>query len=44
MAEYEPGNMDIRVQERTFAGFVRFVAVSVVLIICFLVFLALVGG
>ncbi|KEO52600.1 aa3-type cytochrome c oxidase subunit IV [Thioclava pacifica] len=44
MADYKPGNMDIRVQERTFAGFVRFVTVSVVVIICFLVFLALVNG
>ncbi|MAQ35902.1 cytochrome C oxidase subunit IV [Thioclava sediminum] len=44
MAEYKPGNMDIRDQERTFNGFVRFVTVSVIVIICFLVFLALVGG
>ncbi|OOY04282.1 aa3 type cytochrome c oxidase subunit IV [Thioclava sp. ES.031] len=44
MAEYKPGNMDIRDQERTFSGFVRFVTISVIVIICFLVFLALVGG
>ncbi|AQS47058.1 MULTISPECIES: aa3-type cytochrome c oxidase subunit IV [Thioclava] len=44
MAEYKPGNMDIRDQERTFNGFVRFVTVSVIVIICFLVFLALVNG
>lgn len=44
MAEYKPGEMDIRAQERTFAGFTRFVTISVVAIICVLVFLALVGG
>ncbi|WP_417807335.1 aa3-type cytochrome c oxidase subunit IV [Thioclava sp.] len=44
MAEYKPGEMDIRVQERTFAGFARFVAVAVIVIIAFLVFLALVNG
>ena len=41
MAEHKPGSMDIRVQERTFAGFIRFVTYSGVAIILFLVFLAL---
>lgn len=44
MAEYQPGKMDIRVQEKTFAGFIRFVTVAVVVILCFLVFLALANG
>ncbi|KEO61831.1 aa3-type cytochrome c oxidase subunit IV [Thioclava indica] len=44
MAEYKPGEMDIRVQERTFAGFTRFVSVAVIVIIAFLVFLALANG
>ncbi|MDF1620852.1 aa3-type cytochrome c oxidase subunit IV [Pseudothioclava nitratireducens] len=44
MADYEPGKMDIRAQEKTFAGFVKFVTYSVVAIILFLVFLALAGG
>ncbi|MDF2140988.1 aa3-type cytochrome c oxidase subunit IV [Paenirhodobacter sp. CAU 1674] len=44
MADYQPGKMDIRVQEKTFAGFVRFVTYAVVAIIIFLVFLALANG
>ncbi len=44
MADHQQGSMDIRVQERTFAGFMRFTAVSVVVILVFLVFLALANG
>jgi hypothetical protein len=44
MADYQPGKMDIRVQEKTFAGFVRFVTYAVVAIVIFLVFLALANG
>lgn len=44
MAEYQHGHMDIRAQERTFAGFVRFVSVAVIVIVAFLVFLALANG
>lgn len=44
MADHKPGSMDIRVQEKTFAGFTRFVTWSVVAIIAFLVFLALANG
>ncbi|MEI4484710.1 aa3-type cytochrome c oxidase subunit IV [Frigidibacter sp. MR17.14] len=44
MAEHHPGSMDITTQEKTFAGFIRFVTWSCVLIVLFLVFLALVNG
>jgi hypothetical protein len=44
MADYQPGKMDIRVQEKTFAGFVHFVTYAVVAIVLFLVFLALANG
>lgn len=44
MAEHKPGSMDIRAQEKTFAGFMRFASVSVVVILAFLVFLALANG
>lgn len=44
MADHQQGSMDIRVQERTFAGFMRLTAVSVVVILVFLVFLALANG
>ncbi len=44
MADYVPGKMDIRDHEKTFAGFMRFVTVSVVVILAFLVFLALANG
>ena len=44
MAEHKHGEMNIEVQEKTFAGFVRFVATSVVIILVFLIFLALVNG
>ncbi|MCB2116315.1 MAG: aa3-type cytochrome c oxidase subunit IV [Rhodobacteraceae bacterium] len=44
MAEHKPGTMEIRTQEKTFAGFVRFVTWSVVLIIAILIFMALVNA
>lgn len=44
MAQHTQGEMNIRVQEKTFAGFVRFVTYAVVAIVVFLVFLALVNG
>lgn len=44
MSEHVPGNMDIRVQEKTFAGFVHFVTIAVVVILAFLVFLAVANG
>lgn len=44
MADFKPGSMDIRVQEKTFHGFIKFVTVSVIVILAFLVFLALANG
>jgi hypothetical protein len=44
MADHEHGNMDIEDQEKTFEGFVKFVTWSVILIVAFLIFLALVGA
>jgi hypothetical protein len=41
MAEYKPGEMDIRVQEKTFDGFIRMVSRAVILILAILIFLAL---
>jgi hypothetical protein len=41
MAEHERGSMDIRDQERTFAGFLRFVQWAIGIVIVVLVFLAL---
>lgn len=41
MAEHKPGSMDIRDQEKTFAGFVRMVTWAVVIILCVLIFMAL---
>lgn len=41
MAEFKPGSMDIRAQEKTFAGFVRFAIWSVALAFAVLIFLAL---
>jgi hypothetical protein len=41
MAEHEPGSMDIREQERTFEGFIRFVSRATIVIIVVLVFIAL---
>ncbi|MBY6049574.1 aa3-type cytochrome c oxidase subunit IV [Vannielia litorea] len=44
MAEHKHGEMDISAQEKTFDGFMSFVTKSVVVILVFLVFLALVNG
>jgi hypothetical protein len=41
MAEYKHGSMDIRAQEKTFAGFVRFSIWAAVVAIGALIFLAL---
>lgn len=41
MAEYKPGSMDIRTQEKTFAGFMRVVTWGGVIIIAVLIFMAL---
>jgi len=44
MAEHKHGEMNIEVQEHTFAGFVGFVTKAVIVIVAFMIFLALVGG
>ncbi|QDC08111.1 aa3-type cytochrome c oxidase subunit IV [Oceanicola sp. D3] len=44
MAEHKHGEMDTSVQQATFEGFMNFVKWSVILILAFLVFLALVNG
>ena len=40
-SDFKPGSMDIREQEKTFAGFMKFVQWTTVIIIGILVFLAL---
>ncbi|MEP5761933.1 MAG: aa3-type cytochrome c oxidase subunit IV [Litoreibacter sp.] len=44
MADHDHGKMDISVQEKTFEGFVKFMSYSIVAIIVFLIFLAMVNG
>lgn len=44
MADFKPGEMDVTVQEKTFAGFINFTKYSVVVIICTLIFMALVNS
>jgi hypothetical protein len=44
MAEHEHGSMDTKVQEKTFEGFVKFTTYTVIGILIFLVFLAIVNG
>ena len=44
MAEHKHGEMDCSAQEKTFAGFITFTTRSVIAIIIFLIFLALVGA
>jgi hypothetical protein len=44
MAEHKHGSMDIRTQERTFDGFIRFTVRVVWVVIAALVFLALVNA
>lgn len=44
MAEHEHGSMDTTDHEKTFDGFVKFTTWSVIGIIVFLIFLAMVNG
>ncbi len=44
MAEHKPGSMDIRVQEKTFDGFMRMVTIGAIISICVLIFMALANG
>jgi len=41
MAEHKPGSMDIRVQEKTFDGFIRMAIWGAIISICVLIFMAL---
>ena len=41
MAEYKPGKMDIRAQEKTFAGFIRMTIWAGVIIVLVLIVMAL---
>lgn len=41
MGEHVPGSMDIRAQEKTFAGFLRFVTWGAVLVVIVLIVMAL---
>ncbi|NBE06991.1 aa3-type cytochrome c oxidase subunit IV [Paragemmobacter ruber] len=40
-SDFTPGSMDIREQEKTFAGFMKYVQWGVIIIVALLVFLAL---
>jgi hypothetical protein len=44
MAEHKPGSMDIRAQEKTFAGFIKMVTWGSVISIGILIFMALVNA
>ena len=44
MAEHKHGEMDISVQEKTFAGFMSMVTKTTILIIATLIFLALIAA
>lgn len=44
MAEHKHGEMDIREQERTFEGFIRFAVWTAAISILILIFLALVNA
>ncbi|KAA0912135.1 aa3-type cytochrome c oxidase subunit IV [Aquicoccus porphyridii] len=44
MSEHKHGEMDIKVQEKTFAGFVKFMTWSVVVIMFLLIFIAMVNA
>ena len=44
MAGYEHGSMDIRDHQKTFHGFVRLVGWAAFVVICILIFMALVDG
>ncbi|MEO1638032.1 MAG: aa3-type cytochrome c oxidase subunit IV [Pseudomonadota bacterium] len=43
MAEHKQGEMDITVQEKTFAGFMNMTTKATIAIIVFLIFLALIA-
>lgn len=42
--DFTPGSMDVRAQEKTFAGFVSFVKWGIVIIFAILIFMALVNA
>jgi hypothetical protein len=42
--DFKPGSMDIRAQEKTFAGFMKFTQWGVVIILAILIFMALVNA
>jgi len=44
MADFKPGEMDISVQEKTFAGFLSMVTKGAIISILVLIFAALVNG
>ncbi|MEO0681925.1 MAG: aa3-type cytochrome c oxidase subunit IV [Pseudomonadota bacterium] len=44
MAEHEPGKMDIKEQERTFEGFIRWGSIGFVVVAIALIFMALVNS
>lgn len=41
MGEHKPGSMDIRAQEKTFAGFIKMVTWGAVLVVVILIVMAL---
>lgn len=41
MEDYKPGNMDIKVQEKTFAGFIRMAIWGAGIAIAIIIFMAL---
>ena len=41
MADYKPGSMDIRAQEKTFVGFISFLKWGTIVVLLVLIFLAL---
>jgi len=43
-SDFVPGTMDVRAQEKTFAGFVSFVKWGIVIIFAILIFMALVNA
>ena len=44
MADHQHGSMSIRVQEKTFEGFVKFSTRFVIVTVIFFIFLAIVNG
>jgi len=44
MADHKHGEMDIKVQEKTFDGFIKMVTRGTIVIIVALIFLALIGA